>query len=47
MMENGLRAAFGYAGAANVREMWAKASFGSMSAAGSTELGAHSLEIKR
>ena len=46
-MENGLRAAFGYAGAASVREMWEKASFGSMSAAGSGELGAHSLEIKR
>lgn len=47
MMENGLRAAFGYAGAANIRDMWEKASFGSMSAVGSAELGAHSLEIKR
>ncbi|MDG7006874.1 MAG: guanosine monophosphate reductase [Nitrososphaerota archaeon] len=47
MMENGLRAAFGYAGAANVRGMWERASFGSMSAVGSGELGAHSLEIKR
>ena len=47
MMENGLRAAFGYAGAANIREMWKKASFGSMSAVGAGELGAHSLELKR
>ena len=46
-MENGLKAAFGYAGAANIREMWKKASFGSMSAVGATELGAHSLEFKR
>ena len=47
MMENGLRAAFGYAGAGNVREMWTTASCGSMSAVGAGELGAHSLEIKR
>ncbi len=47
MMENGLRAAFGYAGAANMKEMWERASFGSMSAVGSAELGAHSLEIKK
>ncbi len=47
MMENGLRAAFGYAGARNVEEMWKKASFGSMTAVGSGELGAHSLELKR
>jgi IMP dehydrogenase len=46
MMENGLRAAFGYAGAANIVQMWEKASFGSMSAVGSAELGTHSLEIK-
>jgi IMP dehydrogenase len=46
MMENGLRAAFGYAGAANIAEMWENASFGSMSAVGAAELGAHSLEIK-
>ncbi|MDG7009251.1 MAG: IMP dehydrogenase [Nitrososphaerota archaeon] len=46
-MENGLKAAFGYAGARTVREMWTKASFGSVSAAGSAELGAHSLEVKR
>jgi len=46
-MENGLRAAFGYAGAGSVGEMWKKATFGSMSAVGSGELGAHSLEVKR
>ena len=45
-MENGLRAAFGYAGAGNIGELWERASFGSMSAVGSAELGAHSLEIK-
>lgn len=45
-MENGLKAAFGYAGARTVGEMWTKASFGSVSAAGSAELGAHSLEVK-
>lgn len=47
MMENGLKAAFGYAGAAGVGDMWKKASFGSVSAVGSTELGSHSLEIKK
>jgi IMP dehydrogenase/GMP reductase len=46
-MENGLKAAFGYAGARNVPEMWKKATFGSVSAAGVTELGAHSLEVKK
>ncbi|MDG6988297.1 MAG: IMP dehydrogenase [Nitrososphaerota archaeon] len=46
-MENGLKAAFGYAGARTVGEMWTKASFGSVSAAGSAELGAHSLEVKK
>jgi IMP dehydrogenase len=46
-MGNGLRAAFGYAGAGNVAEMWTKASFGSVTAVGSGELGAHSLELKR
>ena len=45
-LENGLRAAFGYAGARSVSEMWAKARFGTVSAAGSAELGAHSLEVK-
>ena len=46
MMENGLRAAFGYAGASNIRDMWEKACFGSMSSVGAAELGAGSLEIK-
>ncbi len=46
MMENGLRAAFGYSGAGNIRDMWKKASFGSMSAVGAGELGA-SLEVKK
>ncbi len=45
-MENGLRAAFGYAGARDVKEMWKKAAFGTVSAAGARELGAHSLEPK-
>ena len=47
MMQNGLRAAFGYAGARSVEEMWTRASFGTVSAAGSAELGAHSLEVKK
>jgi len=46
-MANGLRAAFGYAGARSVQDMWRKASFGSVSAAGAGELGAHSFEVKR
>jgi IMP dehydrogenase/GMP reductase len=46
-MESGLKAAFGYAGARSVPEMWKKATFGSVSAAGVTELGAHSLEVKK
>jgi IMP dehydrogenase len=46
-MENGLRAAFGYAGAASVSEMWSKASFGIVSPAGAQELGAHSREVKK
>ncbi|HUH82525.1 MAG TPA: IMP dehydrogenase, partial [Nitrososphaerales archaeon] len=46
MMDSGLRAAFGYAGASGVREMWERASFGSVSQQGSSELGAGSLEIK-
>lgn len=45
--ENGLRAAMGYAGARNVEQMWSKAKFGAMSAAGVAELGAHSLELKK
>ena len=47
MMENGLRAAFGYAGAGSMEDMWRKAAFGSVSAVGAQELGAHSLEVKR
>ncbi len=46
-MQNGLRAAFGYAGAASVPDMWARASFGLVSPAGAAELGAHSLEVKK
>ena len=46
-MVNGLRAAFGYAGATSVEEMWSVARFGGMSAMGATELGAHSLELKK
>ncbi len=45
-MENGLRAAFGYAGARSVRDMWRKANFGTVSAVGAGELGAHSIEVK-
>jgi IMP dehydrogenase len=45
-MENGLKAAFGYAGAGSVREMWEKASFGRVTAVGAGELGAHSFEVK-
>ena len=46
-MENGLRAAFGYAGARDVKDMWRTSKFGIMSQVGSAELGAHSLEVKR
>ena len=46
-MENGLRAAFGYAGAKDVRGMWEEASFGLVSEAGAAELGSHSFELKR
>jgi IMP dehydrogenase/GMP reductase len=46
-MEHGLRAALGYAGARSVGDLWAKASFGTVSASGAGELGAHSLEVKR
>lgn len=46
-MENGLRAAFGYAGASDIRGMWRTARFGVVSAAGGSELGAHSFEVKR
>jgi len=46
-MENGLKAAFGYAGAASVAEMWRRASFGSVTAVGAGELGAHSIEARK
>jgi IMP dehydrogenase len=46
-MANGLRAAFGYAGAENVQGMWSSATFGVISAIGAGELGAHSLEVKK
>ncbi|HUI23058.1 MAG TPA: IMP dehydrogenase [Nitrososphaerales archaeon] len=46
-MENGLKAAFGYAGASGIQGMWKNATFGSVSAMGSAELGAHSFEVKR
>jgi IMP dehydrogenase len=46
-MANGLRAAFGYAGAENVQQMWSSTTFGLISATGAGELGAHSLEVKK
>jgi IMP dehydrogenase len=46
-MANGLKAAFGYAGAGSVQDMWAKAQFGLVTPTGSTELGAHSFEVKK
>jgi IMP dehydrogenase len=45
-MDNGLRAAFGYAGARSVTDMWSKANFGTVSAVGAGELGVHSIEVK-
>jgi len=42
-MENGLRAALGYAGATNIEDLWRVASFGLVSPLGAAELGAHSL----
>jgi len=46
-MDNGLKAAFGYAGAACIKDMWEKAKFGVVSAAGAGELGSHSFEVKQ
>ena len=46
-MIDGLRAAFGYAGAQSVRTLWSKARFGLITAVGASELGAHSLEVKK
>lgn len=40
---DGLRAAFGYAGATSVKSMWSGARFGLITAIGAGELGAHSL----
>ena len=45
-MENGLRAAFGYAGASSIEDIWRKATFGSVSSGGSSGPGAHSFEVK-
>jgi len=45
-MENGLKAAFGYAGATDIKGMWENATFGLVSATGAAELGAHSFEVK-
>jgi IMP dehydrogenase len=46
-MADGLRAAFGYAGARSVSGLWEKGSFGLVTALGGAELGAHSFEVKR
>ena len=46
-MTNGLRAAFGYAGAESVQGMWSGATFGLISSMGAEELGAHLLEVKK
>lgn len=43
---NGLKAAFGYAGAKSIRDLWTVATFGQVSAVGYTELGVHSLTLK-
>ncbi len=43
---DGLRAAFGYAGAKSVVNLWSVASFGLVTPQGATELGAHSLKQK-
>jgi len=45
-LTNGLRAAFGYAGADGVTAMWKVAKFGTITPTGAEELGAHSLEVK-
>ena len=42
-MENGLRAALGYAGARSLSDLWRVATFGAVSPLGAEELGAHSL----
>jgi IMP dehydrogenase len=40
---SGLKASFGYAGASSIKELWLKARFGTVSAAGSEELRPHSI----
>ncbi len=45
-LESGLKAAFGYAGARSIQDMWRVASFGLVTPTGAGELGAHSLEFK-
>jgi len=40
---SGLRASFGYAGALSIRDLWSKAKFGSVSAAGVEELRPHNI----
>jgi len=45
-MANGLKAAMGYAGATDVKNLWRVASFGLVSPLGASELGAHSLMPK-
>ncbi|MDV3293211.1 MAG: IMP dehydrogenase [Nitrososphaerales archaeon] len=45
-MENGLRAALGYAGARSIEDLWSVASFGLVSASGAAELGTHSVKAK-
>jgi IMP dehydrogenase len=45
-IQNGLRAALGYAGAAGIKDLWRCASFGLVTATGSGELGAHSVMTK-
>ncbi len=45
-MENGLKAALGYAGATSIADLWRVASFGLVSPVGAAELGAHSLTPK-
>ncbi len=46
-MANGLKAAFGYAGAGSFEDMWRKTSFGTVSRAGAEDRGASSFEVKR
>ena len=45
-MENGLRAAFGYAGASSIAGLWSSARFGLVTPVGAGELGAHSFQLK-